>query len=417
MDREYLPDLQDDDVLATTSYGFKSSQCNGLAYDPTTVYKVPVNYDGSSRGAGATSDYAIASQFGSYRNLNDISSRPTAGSTITVRVTNGSRQSSWYPNNQAVTIYGDVGTFIVGYVPTSGSNWNTSNGDLKVTVVFATGTFPLTDVKIATGTPTKNVYYTYTGAQTAMNYSYVASGAVVKNDFFNECDTAADHKGNTKFRPVYAATSVTVPNSTISDAQNFANWQKHYKSRMLTMKAGVSLAFRDLDAKYRIGLTTLSSKNVTESDDFLDIRDFDNDPLKTVTTRQKWKFYDKLWKATPPSNQSTPLRAALAKVGQYYAKKAIVSGGGNQTYDPIQYSCQRNYAILSTDGYWNTYNEATSSPKYGPYQLDRTTLVGQQDGGGNGTKRPMFDGGSVTKTTEERWTRTEKRYMRVDTPA
>jgi type IV pilus assembly protein PilY1 len=62
--------------------------------------------------------------------------------------------------------------------------------------------------------------------------------------------------------------------------------------------------------------------------------------------------------------------------------------------DPLQYSCQQNFTILSTDGYWNgpnTYNLANSA-------------VGQQDGAG--VPRPLNDGGQSTTTYTNTYTRT-----------
>ncbi len=57
--------------------------------------------------------------------------------------------------------------------------------------------------------------------------------------------------------------------------------------------------------------------------------------------------------------------------------------------DPMQYSCQQNYVILSTDGYWNGSTT---------YQLNNTT-VGQQDGL---EPRPLNDGYTLaTKTTTQ----------------
>ena len=109
---------------------------------------------------------------------------------------------------------------------------------------------------------------------------------------------------------------------------------------------------------------------------FLDVSDFN--------AGQKSSFYTALFGANP--NNSTPLRGALSKAGKYFAKKGTLSGGGAQTYDPVQYSCQRNFAILTTDGYWNN-NDETSS--YGPLGLYGTN-VGQQDG--QPTARPLFDG-------------------------
>src|SRR4051812_17911847 len=84
MDRNYLPDFQDADILDDNSYGMKASQCNGLAYDPNTIYTVPVNYDGSSRGIAPLTSLDIASQFTSSntRNLSSFAAAPTVGSTI-----------------------------------------------------------------------------------------------------------------------------------------------------------------------------------------------------------------------------------------------------------------------------------------------------------------------------------------------
>jgi type IV pilus assembly protein PilY1 len=64
--------------------------------------------------------------------------------------------------------------------------------------------------------------------------------------------------------------------------------------------------------------------------------------------------------------------------------------------DPVEYSCQQNFTILSTDGYWNgstTYNLANSP-------------VGQQDGL---EQRPMLDGASSTSTVTTPYTTTQRR--------
>jgi len=87
----------------------------------------------------------------------------------------------------------------------------------------------------------------------------------------------------------------------------------------------------------------------------------------------------------------TPLRGALSKAGRYFANK--ITG---QRVDPIQYSCQRNYALLSTDGYWNTGQSpypGLETASYGPLKLDGSSIVGQQDGA---EARPMKDSTSAS---------------------
>jgi len=57
--------------------------------------------------------------------------------------------------------------------------------------------------------------------------------------------------------------------------------------------------------------------------------------------------------------------------------------------DPVEYSCQQNFVILSTDGYWNGN---------AGYKVDGSTPVGNQDGT---VARPQYDGatGATTVTT------------------
>ncbi|MFA6015784.1 MAG: PilC/PilY family type IV pilus protein [Gallionellaceae bacterium] len=69
----------------------------------------------------------------------------------------------------------------------------------------------------------------------------------------------------------------------------------------------------------------------------------------------------------------------------FTATTTSASLNGITPADPMQYSCQQNFTILSTDGYWNgstTYDLANSP-------------VGQQDGT---ELRPMLDGASATYT-------------------
>jgi len=165
------------------------------------------------------------------------------------------------------------------------------------------------------------------------------------------------------------------PNGTTrtyaEEMTNYANWWAWYRTRMQMMKTALGHAFSDVrgtpdpdddeDKNFfhaRVGFTSISSTGTTDGNKFLSIGNFDAD--------QKSAFYTKLYNQTPSS--WTPLRGALMKAGKIYA--------GTLGSDPVQYSCQRNFTILSTDGYWND-NEETNS--YGPYKTDGT-LVGDQDG-------------------------------------
>lgn len=120
---------------------------------------------------------------------------------------------------------------------------------------------------------------------------------------------------------------------------NFANWYAYYRTRMQMMKSSVGQAFLPLTIDYRLGFTTINNTSFsgTSGSRWLALADLDS------TQKQTW--YAKLYDQTPSG--STPLRSALDRMGKLY--EGTLSGAP----DPIQYSCQQNFTILTTDGYWN----------------------------------------------------------------
>jgi len=155
---------------------------------------------------------------------------------------------------------------------------------------------------------------------------------------------------------------------------NFANWFAYHRTRMHMMKAAAGRAFANLNEGFRVGFITIcpvSGNNCQTSslgasvvsDKYLKIDNFD------ATHKKDW--YDKLY-AQAPSN-FTPLREALARVGLIYAGKfgsGLTGGLTAADDDPVTASCQPNFAILSTDGYWNG-NVGR--------QIDNATSIGNQD--------------------------------------
>lgn len=365
-------------------YGFMSSQCNGVAYDPTVTYSVPVTSTGTNVTSGDTSilapnsSYNRSNSYGVTTSLSSTSTWPTGTTGTAANFSVKGNNVGNFNVGDVITVYGTSTQFFIGTVTGRNTNTNTLTG----TALYSVGT-SLSSGTIAEGSP--NTYFTYSGSQTKLGYTYTSSGVITTTDFYKEC---ASTIGNTPGSNVFTRVFV-VPGG--SEAQNYANWYQYYNTRIQMMQTAMTLAFKGVDNRYRVGYSTISTYSAAEGTNFLSVRDFD--------ATQKGKFYTALNAATPTS--STPLRGALAKAGQYFATKAYQQAS---TDDPMLYSCQRNFTILSTDGYWNTGWERTSAPKYGPYQMDNSTNVGQQDGGA--TLRPMFDGGSVTATTTETWTLT-----------
>lgn len=126
------------------------------------------------------------------------------------------------------------------------------------------------------------------------------------------------------------------------ELQNFANWAGYYRTRMLQMKTISGRVFASLDERYRIGFLTINAADATQ---YLKISKFETSP---TTHKQDWftKFYAQL------PGSGTPLREALSRVGRHYAGQ---TDGINSFMpdDPVQYACQPNYTLLTTDGYWN----------------------------------------------------------------
>ncbi len=153
---------------------------------------------------------------------------------------------------------------------------------------------------------------------------------------------------------------------------NYANWFTYYHTRMQMMKSGVSRAFKTINNKFRVGFNTINYTGATDGTRFLHIDKFE------LAHKNSW--YTKLLAANVSGG--TPLQNSLGKVGRLFANKV-----SNQV-DPVQYSCQQNFSILSTDGYWNSST--------GTYSLSNGS-VGNLDGGT--TPRPMKEGTTAVSNT------------------
>jgi type IV pilus assembly protein PilY1 len=189
-----------------------------------------------------------------------------------------------------------------------------------------------------------------------------------------------------------ASTRIDCAGATCTYAEemtNFANWYAYYRTRLQMMKSAAGRAFVPMDDTYRVGFITikpfsdpsLSSGSVVAAR-YLRIAQFD--------PTQKSAWYTKFYQQTPGGG--TPLREALSRVGQLYAGKINtgLTSGIPAADDPVEISCQPNFAILSTDGYWNGNGGQTingnnmtqqDNSNTGPYSL-------QTDG--------VYDGGDDT---------------------
>lgn len=160
----------------------------------------------------------------------------------------------------------------------------------------------------------------------------------------------------------------SIPAACEAKMQNYANWFAYYRTRQLAMQSSSGRAFAGLSDKYRVGFMTIHS---AKKDKLTDSLSFDSSRYVAISdfdSAQKTKWMDGLYKGDLVSG--TPLLSALSAAGRIFANK--ISG----IDDPMQYACQRNFSILTTDGYWNLGKSASLSN-------NGQTTVGDADGNGD----------------------------------
>ncbi len=209
-----------------------------------------------------------------------------------------------------------------------------------------------------------------------VNFSgYTAATAAIPAGNYGSF-TRTDIVGTSSTYPRATGRSDCVASSTTcsytEEMTNFANWWTYYQTRMQTMKTAASRAFKPIDSRYRVGFIDIYGGN------YLPIAQFD-----AGSGNGKDLWYQQLFGAVPTNG--TPLRSGLSRVGKIFAGLKPVG-----TADPMQYSCQQNFALLTTDGYWNT-----------DANTDVTDLSGNQIGDmdGGSTARPQYEGPTATSPT------------------
>lgn len=251
---------------------------------------------------------------------------------------------------------------IAGYsASTGGTNVVTITGPIGSTVApvvtIGSGSMTSTTTNFVQGSvPGENLRHTITSG--INSYSYPG--------------TSAKHANRTDC----AGTTCTY----IEEMTNYGNWYAYYRTRMQMMKSSASIAFGNIDtttdiaanvSRFRVGYMSINNNTAS---DFLNLDEF--------KTTQKNAWFNKLFAANP--SNSTPLREALSKAGRLYGGKLNgTTLNGSTVSDPLQYSCQQNYTILSTDGYWNGN---------GGKKLDGSTDMDNQD---TPLPAPYNDGGTA----------------------
>lgn len=266
----------------------------------------------------------------------------------------------------------------------------TSNG--SVVTISAPGITTATPTVTQTGTMTFAVTAFAAGSvpgyvlRTTITPDVASYGYAPGYNFTNSGFTSATTYPSPSSSPVKAATRTDCAASTCTyqeEMTNYANWWAYYHTRLQMIKTALSNATAALDTpanvaagitNFRLGFMTI---NNNAGNEFAPMNDFSG--------VNKYNWSAALLKAK--AGNSTPLGEWLSKAGEYYAGTLNSStiNGVTVPADPMQYSCQHNYTILSTDGYWNVTS--------GFVKMDGTTAVGNQD---NTLAPPYWDGAANT---------------------
>jgi type IV pilus assembly protein PilY1 len=386
-----------DDALDFLSrYGYKSSHCNSIYYDPAIKYAPPKNADGT--------DFANQSFSNAlYDGFDSSSSKVNLGTSFRAYDSTTLANSGTSANDtaQPAYYYTYIGTATLDFINTSSNFYTECNqkdtGSPSATITLSgnsttsVSSIKVNGVEIMSGTSSSSNSSSTEASRIAskitMNgYSATVSGSTI---------TINGPNGAAGFTPVITKSGsmtfvagafdpfikVIVSSSSgtggTDERQNFANWYSYYRTRINMMKSGAGIAFTNIASNYRVGFMTIyaTPSNSTSDDEYLRINDYD--------ATQKAAWYKKFYNTSPGGG--TPLRTALSTAGRNYA--------GVLGPDPIQYSCQQNFLILTTDGYWNAGSAS-------PVKINGSSAVGDQDGAtsANPPKAPMLDRLNVSNT-------------------
>ena len=134
--------------------------------------------------------------------------------------------------------------------------------------------------------------------------------------------------------------------------QNFANWFSYYRKRQLAIRGSLAQALSEF-RNSKVGSFT-SNNRIT-----VDMRDMDN-------SAERQALFQSIYNSAATDTVDSLNRAALGHAGLQL---------GRSTNSPIQYQCEKNVAVLATDGYSDDH-----TPSYLNHNYDRNKNHPYEDG-------------------------------------
>jgi type IV pilus assembly protein PilY1 len=322
----YVPKATATDLGQTASYFryqiltngqiWKAEYADGTAVDPTTLFSPPSTLSGNGRSW--------------YRNTVEV---PADAKDVTFKITGGSG--------------GDPDLYVErGEAPDFNTDDDVNDGECKKTSDGREHTclFPSPQ----SGTFHLGVY------NDSNNNAY--SGLTLTVTYVQGNSVGCMITAGWGWRNCVRETPTTARDEAQEKA-NYAMWYSFHRTRMKAAKAGASEAFSTLTgSKYRVGFTTIHNRSTSYVPVATHNGLFENVTASgtTAASYNRTNWFNLLHAAE--GDGYTPLRTALNRVGKYYADSLTGNNGSAGPYGPAstnQLACRQNYAILTTDGYWN----------------------------------------------------------------
>ncbi|MFT4247798.1 MAG: PilC/PilY family type IV pilus protein [Pseudomonas sp.] len=434
----YLNNLDLDEILGNSGSGFTSEPacdadgCSGLSsgpsasgssymydqtyvtntlyYNPTISYTPWLDQDGNELSGGTTytaacSDDALSTSASSgYSGTDGTCASTTSLLTSTktfyvpkcVDTSSGSTSSCLATSTTAgKTYYANAANYYRYQILTSGAIYRSEYLTYTSSNTSSSNSSSSTSSNCSSG----QVGGWQTGGS-SQNCSSSSSSSSSSTSSTTGCDTTTSGYG---WRNCTEATPTG--RTEAKEMVNFATWYSWHRTRMKAAKAAASSAFNDLgdSANVRVGFRTISgnkSSYVSSSNNLLSsaaaVTAVQNIPTQampipvtfnnglfldtttdegTFTNRKQW--FKRLFQVEAVN--VTPLHSALKLAGDYFSGDSQYGAYGPQSSSE-QYACRQNFAILTTDGHWDSLYEFKNGS-----QTSTAISVGNQDNSSGST--------------------------------
>lgn len=396
MDRAFVPD----GLGYNSDRRFRANSFNESYYNPNITYKIPPSYyqDGRQRYLSTSFEKAWYNGFKpkekehenlseSYTVVSGVRIRDTSTSIVSTNTLNPEYDfkcsikasmfkengdsdvcdGSWRPNNEVLGWSNRSGKITIKRQDTK--DWRGRTVE-NCTAVMEYGDTTI-NAPCSRQWTNSDYYFVADLTNTAVPaYYYVAD-----SDFeFPKGDKKPATDGNAdcnNWEQCYRLVFVTENSGQLradalhegrDERQNFANWYSFYRSRSLATISAASLAFDKLEPSTRFTWQNLS--DCTEINNTSDFRHntgkrCGDNRFKTYSEQHKGEFY--YWMQNMRMNNSTPLRAATGRAGEFLRKniawqKYLNPSDAKKNNADNTYACRASYHVLMTDGFWNGDN-------------------------------------------------------------